>query len=299
MFKSKLSLKDVWLLIKNSFVEFIRNKSFIHGASLAYYTIVALVPMLYLSFISIGKILGQEALIEIVADVAKEQIGITDVTWLVEALTIIDLGKGSFALQVVGIIILAFSASAIFSSLRTSLNVFFDVEVIEQKRSIFNGIIARGVSFLMLTLVAVVVIIFYFLETAFVSFGAELFGSGPNDFFINGFAHFTSLTSNVIIFLFMFKYLHDGKIDWGIALRGSIFTATLVYLGQLLIKYYLINFFFASGGGVAGTIMAILAWMFYSSQIIFLGAKITMVYARMIGRPILPKNPIIIESVPN
>ncbi len=299
MLKSNITLKNTWLLLKNSFVEFIRDKSFIHGASLAYYTIVALVPMLYLAFISIGKFLGQEALIEIVADVAKEQIGVDDVSWLVEALTLIDLGSGSFVLQVVGIIILAFSASAIFSSLRTSLNVFFDVEVVEQRRSFFNGIIARGVSFLMLMLVAVVVIVFYFLETAFISFGAEFFGSGANTFFTSGFEHIASLLSNVIIFLFMFKYLHDGKIDWAIALRGSVFTATLVYLGQLLIKYYLINYFFAAGGGVAGTIMAILAWMFYSSQIIFLGAKITMVYARMIGRPILPKESKAVDIVPN
>ena len=285
----KVKLRHVWLLFKNSFIEFIRDKSFIHGASLAYYTIVALVPMLYLSFISIGRFLGQEELIKIVSNVAREQIGIDDVSWLVEALTLVDLGKGNFVLQLVGVIVLAFSASAIFSSLRASLNVFFDVEKTETKKSFFHGILSRGVSFLMLTLVAVVVIVFYFLETAFVSFGSSLFGSDAHTYLIYFFEHTASLMSNIIIFLFMFKYLHDGKIDWLIAFKGALFTGSLVYIGQLLIKFYLTNYFFAAGGGVAGTILVILAWMFYSSQIIFLGAKVTMVYARMVGRPILPK----------
>lgn len=287
--KTKITLRHVWLLFKNSFIEFVRDKSFIHGASLAYYTIVALVPMLYLSFLTIGKILGQEKLIAIVASVAKEQIGIDDVSWLVEALTLIDLGSGSLVLQVVGIIVLAFSASAIFSSLRASLNQFFDVEIIEKKKNFLDGLIARGVSFLMLTLVAMVVVVFYFMETAFVSFGTDIFGSDSNLWISKGIEHVASLVSNTIIFLFVFKYLHDGKVEWAIAFRGSVFTAALLYVGQLLIKYYLTNYFFAAGGGVAGTILAILAWMFYSSQIIFLGAKVTMVYARMIGRPIKPR----------
>lgn len=288
--KNRITIQQVWRLLKTSFYEFFQEKSFIHGASLAYYTIVALVPLLYLLFISIGEILGQDQLISIVAAIAKEQIGIEDVSWLVDALKLVDLGAGNFVLQVVGIVVLAFSASAIFSSLRTSLNDFFDIEVVQMKRAIFHNILARLVAFLMLTLVAVVVVVFYFLETAFVSFGADLFEGEFNGWLTFGIEHITSLLSNTVIFLLVFKYLHDGIVEWGIAIRGSIFTAVLLYIGQLLIKYYLTNYFFAAGGGVVGTILVILAWMFYSSQIIFLGAKITMVYARTIGRPIKPRS---------
>jgi membrane protein len=290
MFKEKLKFRQIGLLLKDSFVEFFKDKSFIHGASLAYYTILALVPLLYLSFLSIGKFLGQDKLIEIVADVAQEHIGIEDVSWLVDALHLIDLGKGSLVLQIVGVVMLAFSASAVFSSLRASLNTFFAVEIVSVKRSFLHAIIARSVSFLMLTVVAVVIIVFYFIETAFVSFGSSLLGDYMSVFVIEMIQHSISLLSNTIIFLFVFKYLHDGKVDWTIAFRGSLFTAILLYVGQLFIKYYLTNYFFAAGGGVAGTILVILVWMFYSSQIIFLGAKITMVYARMIGHPIRSRN---------
>ena len=72
-------------------------------------------------------------------------------------------------------------------------------------------------------------------------------------------------------------------------MAGALVTGILLYLGQLLIKYYLGNFFFASKGGFAGSFFVILAWVYYSSQIIFLGAKFTAVYARMVDQPIRVK----------
>lgn len=282
-----ITFRHVWILLRTSFVEFLQDKSFIHGASLAYYTIVAMVPIIYLAFLSIGYFLGQQQLIEIIANVAKDQIGIEDVSWLIEALTLIDLGKGSLVLKVVGVIVLIFSSSAIFNSLRASLNTFFDVEISEKKMTFLQTLLSRGISFLMLSGVAFVVVLFYFLETAFVAFGSDLLGDSAQTMWVHVIEHVGSILSNILIFLFVFKYLHDGKVEWGIALRGSVFTGILLYLGQLLIKYYLTNFFFAASGGVAGTILVLLAWIYYSAQIIFLGAKITMVYARMTGRPIV------------
>jgi membrane protein len=84
----------------------------------------------------------------------------------------------------------------------------------------------------------------------------------------------------------VFKYVHDGIVKWRLAFRGALLTGTLLYLGQLLIKYYLFNYFFAANGGIAGTFFIILAWVYYSSQIIFYGAKFTAVYAKLIGQPI-------------
>lgn len=289
MWHKEITFRHAWILLRTSFNEFLQDKSFIHGASLAYYTIVAMVPMLYLAFLTIGHFLGQQQLIEIVANVAKDQIGIEDVSWLIEALTLIDLGQGNSVLKVVGVVVLIFSSSAIFNSLRTSLNIFFDVEIPEKKLTFLQALIARGVSFVMLSGVALIVILFYFLETAFVSFGSHLLGGEAQGIWMHVIEHFGSIFSNILIFLFVFKYLHDGKVEWAIALRGSVFTGILLYLGQLLIKYYLTNFFFAASGGVAGTILVLLAWIYYSAQIIFLGAKITKVYARMIGRPIVQK----------
>ncbi len=98
--------------------------------------------------------------------------------------------------------------------------------------------------------------------------------------------HFLAIISNIFIFWLIFKFLHDAFVPWKIALAGSIFTSILLYIGQLLIKYYLTNYFFARDTGLAGTILVILVWMYYTSQIIFLGAKFTSVYAQKLGKPL-------------
>jgi membrane protein len=79
-------------------------------------------------------------------------------------------------------------------------------------------------------------------------------------------------------------------------MAGATATALLLYLGQLLIKYYLTNYFFAAEGGIAGTIFVLLAWVYYSAQIIFLGAKFTAVYATMVGSPIHLKHLTTVEK---
>lgn len=287
----KIGLKIVELF-KTSFTEFFKDKSFIHGASLAYFTLVALVPMLYIAYATVGRVLGQERLIQIIADQAQIHVGIEDIDWLLVLLEKLNVGGGSPALETAGLIILAFSATAIFNSMRTSLNVFFGIHVRELKRTFWQQIKSRLISFSILTLTGLVFITVYFLETAFVSFGSHLMGTDAQPFFKFISTHGASIMSNAITFFFVFKFLHDGMVHWKIALRGALFTGMLLYIGQVMIKYYLTHYFFAAGGGVAGTIFIVLVWVFYSAQIIFLGAKITKVYADMMQLPIVPRRKI-------
>jgi membrane protein len=290
--KNKKIVLRIGELFKTSFTEFFKDKSFIHGASLAYFTLVALVPMLYIAYATVGRVLGQERLINIIAEQAQIHVGIEDIDWLLVLLEKLNVGGGSRALELAGLLILAFSATAIFNSMRTSLNVFFGIHARELKMTFWQQVKERLVSFSILSIAGLVFITFYILETAFVSFGADLMGSDTLPFIKFISTHGASILSNAIIFFFVFKFLHDGVVDWKIAIRGALFTGALLYLGQLLIKYYLTNYFFAAGGGVAGTIFIVLVWVFYSAQIIFLGAKITKVYADMMQLPIVPRRKI-------
>ena len=282
-------LIKVFELFRTSFVEFFRDKSFIHGAALAYFTLVALVPILYIAYATIGRVLGQERLIQIIAEFAQEHVGIEDIDWLMVLLNKLNVGGGSLTLEIAGFVILAFSASAIFNSMRASINTFFGIHVSELKLGFLDQVKARLMSFLLLTITGLIFIAAYFLETAFVSFGAHFLGSDKTTVLSVLSTHLGSIVSNTIIFFFVFKFLHDGLVHWRIAIRGALFTGALLYLGQWLIKYYLTHYFFAVGGGVAGTIFILLVWVFYSAQIIFMGAKITKVYADMLNMPIVPR----------
>jgi membrane protein len=288
-----LSWREIGQLIKTSFQEFFQEKSFLHGAALSYYTIFALVPLLYLAFATFGRVVGNVRMGEIIENLLKEQVGIQDVSGILAFLEGIDMEKGSVFLNTIGIFALLISSTALLASLRNSINEFFTIERAfrSQKHKILGHIIARLVSVSLLTVIGIVVIVIYFAQTVLLSFGSHLFAHREtiNWFILALFEHGLSILSSTIIFTFIFKYLHDGMVEWKLAFGGAIFTSLLLYGGQLLIKYYLGNFFFAKDGGIAGSMLVILAWMYYSSQIIFFGAKFTAVYARMVGKPIVAR----------
>lgn len=271
--------------------EFFQEKSFFHGAALAYYAIFALVPILYLAVTYVGMILGNEVMINVISSAIREHIGIKDVTGILTFLEGVDFEKSSFIANTIGIIVLLISSTALLNSLRNSINEFYNVKPAysNRKKLLIQTILAKLVSLVLMTGIGLVVIVFYFGETVVLSLSTDWLSEYKtlNWLFANGFRQLASIASNLVIFTFVFKFLHDGKVRWRIAIRGALLTSLLLYLGQILIKYYITNFFFAADGGVPGSILVILVWMYYTSQIIFLGAKFTKVYADLIGEPIV------------
>ncbi len=277
-------------LIVDTAKEFFQEKSFLHGAALAYYAIIAMVPILYLAVNYIGMLLGNELMTEIITTAIRNNIGISDVEGILIFLENVDFEKSNFFLNLVGVIVLILSSTALLNSLRNSINEFYNVEATysNKKKQIFQTISSKLISVVLMTGIGLVVIVFYFAQTIALSISEGWLSDYEtiNWLFNSALRYGIAIFSNVIIFSFMFKYLHDGIVSWKVALRGALFTSLLLYLGQILIKYYISNYFFASSAGVAGSILVILVWMYYTSQIIFLGAKFTKVYAGLIGTPI-------------
>lgn len=277
-------------LAKTVLLEFFQERSLMHGAALAYYAVLALVPLLYLSMTFFGRIVGQDTMVEIIANLLSEQIGIKDITGILSFLEEVDLSSGNILMEVLGLFALMLSATAIINSLKRSLNEFYDLEKRRGsiKREIIRGVLFRLSSMVFIAAATVIIVVFYFAETVFLSFGNDLF---ENHSFFNrvfsGLANYgIPILTNLLIFSFVFKYLNDGKVKWPRAIEGAFLTSIFLFLGQLLIKYYLINYFFASDAGVAGTILIVLVWVYYSSQIIFLGAKFIAVKSRFVGEEI-------------
>jgi membrane protein len=287
-----LSWREIGELVKTSFKEFLKDDNFTHGAALAYYAIFALVPVIYLAIQIFGQIVGQDQMVIIISDIMEVSMGIEDVTPFTDLMQQWNIGSGgSILMRVIGILVLVFTSTAMFNSMRNSINSFFHIEPIKHYNIVVDNILNRLVSFATLALFGVVVILIYFGQTVFVALSSKLLSNynvmyNTSMFIIE---HASLLLVNLIMFSFIFKYLHDGKIRWKLALGGALFTSVMLYLGQLLVNYYLTNFFFAANSGIAGTLLAILTWIFYTSQIIFLGAKFTSVYARMVGKPIVPR----------
>lgn len=290
--EKKLKWLEIWQLTKLSFKEFLNADSFMHGAALAYYAIFALVPIIYLAITSFGLIVGQDRVIEIVGDLMESNMGIADVSSFTDLMYKWEIGKGGTTLlKIMGITALIFTSTAMFGSLRKSLNSFFGIVPIRHYNALLETLIKRLLSFGLMAVFAAIAIVIYFAQSVLIAVGGKILSDGSffQETLFSILEHVSILVINFLIFTLVFKYLHDGAVKWKLAMTGAFFTAVLLYAGQLIINYYLANFFFAANSGIAGTILAILTWIFYTSQIIFLGAKYTSVYARVTGMPIKAK----------
>lgn len=286
-----IEIREIPGLLKDSVVEFFGEQGLFHGAALAYYTVFAMVPLLYLCIVYFGKIIGQSVMLEIIEDLLRHKVGIQDVTGIMEFLKSLNFEKGNFFMEVIGIVVLLITSSAFIVCLKQSINDFFDLEInySTKKRMILKNLLFRLISMALVAALTVFLIIFYFTQTVVMSLSDSVFDNYEilDSIFSNILKHGFAIFSNAVIFTMVFKYVHDGYVKWKLAIGGAVVTSVLLYLGQLLIKYYLFHYFFgAQSGGIAGTLFILLAWVYYSSQIIFFGAKFTAVYAKKVGKPI-------------
>ncbi len=277
-------------IVKESIVEYIEEGAFFHGAALSYYTLFALVPIIFLTISTFGRIVGSERMLLIINDIFKNNVGIQDTSSFMSYLQSMHLDKNGLLIEIVGFILLMYTCSAFLVSLKRSINDFFEIKAKRrEKQNIIKNVIGfRFVSILFLAFFAFVIILFYFLQIFIFSFMESSFFKNDNvlDWLFSLLHHVFSIASNLLIFIMIFKYLHDGKISWNLAFRGALLTAVILYSSQLLIKFYLQNYFFMGKSGIASSLFILLAWVNYSAQIVFFGAKYTYVLGKHIGDPI-------------
>ena len=274
-------------VFKDSIIGYFSEGAFFHGAALAYYTLFSFVPIVYLSTSIFGRVVGKENMQTIIIDLLQNQIGISDTKGLMDFLNSVNFDKPSLFLEIVSIGILLYGCSAFLVSLKRSINDFFNIS--KKKRHEENIIMDligfRFLSVAYLAIFAFIIILLYFLQGfIFYAFTNYLhYKNGFVDFTLEFFQHLISIFSNILIFTIVFKYIHDGFVPIKLAIKGAFVTSVLLFLSQLLIKYYLHNYFFLGNMGIAGSLFIFLAWVHYSAQIVFFGAKFTAVLAERDG----------------
>lgn len=282
-----LSWRERIKVLINTVKEFFAVKGMSQGAAMAYYALFALIPLLYLSISVYGRIIGEAKMQEVVSNFLVNRVGIHDVQGILNFVTSLDLDKGSLLMDILGGFVLLFASSALMVSLKDSINLYMGISTshFTRKRAILEYLIFRAASMVLITILSVLLIAIYFFQLLVVSLGDRLIGDQTvvHWAFSSLFSNAVSIATNLMFFTIVFKYFHSGKVLWRLAFVGAGFTSVVLFFSQLIIKYYLSNFFFAANGGIAGSLMVIMLWVFYSSIVIFLGAKFTSVYARAVG----------------
>ena len=277
-------------LIKQAVSDFFADNAPRYGAAIAYYTIFALAPVLLIVITVAGLIVGEN----VVRDELLSQIGgLIGRDGAAAFGAILErAGKrdaGLFA-TILGIGGLVFAATGAFLELQSALNMIWRVRATSVPGLNVNGMVKRRVRSLGL----VVSIGFLLLVSLTVSSGVRIAISWMSDIvpamqaFVTVVDQALSLLISSVLFGLLFRVLPDVHLRWRDVGVGAFATAVLFAIGQRLIGVYLGNSTLASPFGAAGTIVIILVWVYYSAQIVLLGAEFTRLYAERKGKRAAP-----------
>ncbi|MBU0697485.1 MAG: YihY/virulence factor BrkB family protein [Bacteroidetes bacterium] len=276
-------------MLKEAFNAFIDDKGLKLSASLAYYTIFSLAPMLIV-LLSVGGIFyGHDALQGKIFRELNDFIG-NDAAMQIET-TIKKLalsGKSNVAI-ITGIVTLLIGASGVFVEIQDSINEIWRVKAVP-KKGWLKLIVNRMISLSMVASLGFLLIVSLMINSIVLAFSTELARILPEFIMVFFDAINFIITFLVLMSLFaiIYKVLPDVEIEWKNVKAGSFFTAVLFMLGKYLIGFYIALAGIGSIYGAAGTIIIIAVWVYYSAAILFFGAEFTWSYAKVKGLHIRP-----------
>ncbi|MBD3883649.1 YihY/virulence factor BrkB family protein [Phormidium tenue FACHB-886] len=284
-----MKLKAIVRLLKETAEEYQTDRVSLWAAALAYYTMFSLAPLLLIAIAIAGSIFGEEAVRgelvnQIQGLVGRE--GAEAIQSMIQSTQRPD--SGGVIATLFGIATLLFGASGVFGQLQDALNTIWQVKP-KPGLGWKSFIKSRFLSFAMVLVIGFLLLVSLVLS-AVLSAVSTFFSSRVPDFVILGqFLNF-ALSFGVITLLFasIYKFLPDVRLPWKDLWVGAAVTSFLFTIGKFLIGLYLGSSSVSSTYGAAGSIVVILIWVFYSAQILLIGAEFTQVYARRRGSGIRP-----------
>ena len=260
------------------------------GAALAYYTVFSIAPLILVLLAVVGvlfrnnqagawvKITQQmsyfldPSAIQVVQDIARKasQPGETTVA------------------TVVGVALALFGASAVFAQLQDALNTIWGIKA-KPGLGIWGFLRSRFLSFAMVAGVCFLLLVSLTIEALLKAFSQYVQSILPGGFAVALSVYLIfDFAVVVLMFAMIFKFLPDVQIRWRDVWIGAVMTAILFGIGKWLLGFYLGSGGAGSAYGPASSLITLLLWVYYSSQILLFGAEFTQVYADRSGREVKP-----------
>lgn len=292
----EISSDGWWPLLKATFSEWSNDKVPRLGAALAYYTVFAIVPLLVIIIAMIGLVFGQDAAESYILDQIAGLMGEQSASALKEMIHRADQPKTGILATVIAGLTLLVGATGLFGQLQDSLNTIWGVEP-KADRGIWGIIQDRFLSFMAILGTGFLLLVSLVLSAALSAFGKWFGGWLPApELVLQGLNLLISLMVITALFAMMFKLLPDARIAWGDVWVGAGMTAILFTIGKFLIGLYLGKSDVGSTYGAAGSLVLVLLWVYYSSQILLFGAEFTQVYANRRGSRIVPTDQAVVSE---
>ncbi len=282
---------NFWSLIKKTFTEWKQDNAALFSAALSYYAIFAIAPIIILVVFIAGLVIGNnQALQNQIYSQISQTIG-PNAAGMIQQMVNARLNQtsGGIIATILGVVALLVGATGVFAQLQSSLNKIWEVEP-KPNTGIKELIMGRLTDFLLILGLGILLLVAFAAGAVVTSLGTFFSGVLPGGTWIWQIVNF--IISGAIVALviaLIFKYLPDVKIDWKDVWVGAVVTAVLFEIGNFLIGLYLGHSAVTSAYGAAGSLVILLVWIYYSAQILFMGAEFTQVYARRHGEIIEPE----------
>jgi len=292
---SGLTFKNLWhrivsigQLLRLSAEEFNVDNGLKFSASLSYYTLFSMAPMLII-VIAIGSIvLGKEAAEGYLYLQFEGLIGKLGALQLQEMIKNVRISGDTPWVSVLGVGTFFLGATGVFIEIQDSINSIWSIKA-KPKRGWVRFLLTRIVSFSMVVGIGFLLMVSLVLSAALSMLDGWL-ASNISAFIWLAYIISQLISISVVMLLFavIFKVLPDAELEWKDVLIGAFFTAVLFLIGKSLINLYLSRSSTVSAYGAAGAVVLIILWVYYSAIILYLGAEFTKVYANKYGGKIRP-----------
>jgi membrane protein len=276
-------LRDYTNLLRETLTAWSAHRASSMGAALAFYATFSIAPILVIAIAIAGTVFGPEAARgEVIAQfsglIGKD--GAETIQSLLAGAYRSDLG---FWASVIAGFTLLVAATSVFAELKDSLDIIWGRKT-PQSSGIMSILRGRLLSFGLILTLGFLLLVSLVASAALAAMQKYWSGSfGGMGWLLMGINLVFSYFVVSVLFASIYKWLPDPHIAWRDVVVGAAFTAALFILGKFLIGIYLGNSDIATGFGAAGSMILILLWVYYSSQIFFIGAEFTRAYAEHRG----------------
>ena len=280
--RARPHLREFSLLLRNAVSGWSQDNAMRLSAAVAMYSILSLSPLLVITVKVVSSVVSEEAA---TVQLDRQMRALLGPEGAHAAKDMIDEtskpGSGVLATTVSSILLLI-TASAVFAELQDALNTIWRVKAVPGRGGWNHWFRNRILSIAMVFVIGFLLLISQMITTTLTLVSEKLArGEGWGSLIVDTT---TSLVLITFLFAMLFRMLPDVKLSWHDVLLGALVTALLFKLGQYVLALYFKYGTTASAYGAAGSFVAILLWVYYSSWILLFGAEFTKVYARYCGR---------------
>ncbi len=271
---------DFWVLVRKSVAAWNDDYAPSMGAALAYYTAFSLAPLLLVVIAVAGLAFGADAARGEIVGQLRSLVGKEGAEAVQTLLASASRPATSIPASLLGIATLFVGATSVFAELQNSLDRIWRAPALRQPQGLWALVRSRLLSFGMVITIGFLLLVSLVLSAVLSAVGRWGGAILPQSDFLLQVANLVvgfAITS--ALFAAAYRILPRVKIDWADVWVGAAVTAAFFTLGKYLIGLYLGRSALASGFGAAGSLVVILAWVYYSSQLFLLGAEFTWVYA--------------------